>query len=160
MDIYTSFLGDNFNPEFGETPISRPVRSKVVGIGSEKAVEKTGVRKRRGRPKKDNGRDLPVDHPQVAVSPEDRKKANNIIDEIGKRFSENRKISQSAAYECYQKDLSDNSAYLVNGGVMTMKELSEMLMKLEEFRKRTTETGKTPATLLAEWLRGENIPSA
>jgi hypothetical protein len=43
---------------------------------------------------------------------------------------------------------------------MTMKELSEMLMKLEEFRKRTTETGKTPATLLAEWLRGENIPSA
>jgi hypothetical protein len=95
-----------------------------------------------------------------AVSAEDREQAKNIIDEIGKRFSENRIKSQSSAYEQYQRDLSDNAAYIVNGGVMTMKELSEMLMKLEEFRKRSSEQGKTSATLLAEWLRGQEIPSS
>lgn len=92
----------------------------------------------------------------VAVSPEHAHRASLIIKDIGERFAKNREHNQSSAYEQYQRDLADNAHYLVTGGIMTMKELSEMLMKLEEFRKRTSEQGKTPATLLAEWLRGES----
>jgi hypothetical protein len=88
------------------------------------------------------------------VTPQDRDYAKGILESIGKEFAENRKISQSQAYEVYQRDLANNAQYLILGGVMSMKELSELLMKLEEFRKRSSESGKTPATLLAEWLRG------
>lgn len=94
-----------------------------------------------------------VDGP--AVDPKDKEIASDILNEIGQRFSENRAKGKSTAYEEYQRDISNNASYLVRGGLMTLKEVSEMLMKLEEFRKHTSEQGKTPATLLAEWLRGE-----
>jgi hypothetical protein len=93
------------------------------------------------------------------VTPEARAAAQNILDRVGKAFSENRAVSQSQAYEALQRDVADNAAYLIAGGYLSLKELSELLMKLEEFRKRSSESGKTPATLLAEWLRGENSVS-
>jgi hypothetical protein len=172
-----SFLGDDFEryPEFS-SPVNPPERQKTrkPGMGEEVKQASGGEKKKtRGRPKRSN---LPVERNEgppeglriqvsssdptkleYAVSSEERRKAKNIIDDIGKRFSENRLKSQSAAFECYQKDISDNASYIVGGGIMTMKEVSELLMKLEEYRKRTTDQGKTPATLLAEWLRGNDV---
>lgn len=89
------------------------------------------------------------------VNPEDRARAQTILDEIGKRFADNRKKGKSNAYERYQADLAENLNYLVAGGVMNLKEISQTIMQLEEFRKQTSESGKTQATLLGEFLRGE-----
>lgn len=96
-------------------------------------------------------------HPPSIVTKEDREKARNILDEIGKRFAANRKKGKSTAYEIYQADLAENFQYLVAGGLMSVKEMSEMFMRTEEFRKATNEHGETPASLLAKWLRGENV---
>lgn len=138
-------------PSDGSAP--RPVRKRAPA-----GPQRTEKRREVGR--EEPGAGLPVEIDQDApvapnVTPEARERARGILDTIGRQFAENRKVSQSQAYEIYQKDVADNAAYLIQGGILSMKELSELLMKLEEFRKRSSESGKTPATLLAEWLRGE-----
>ena len=91
------------------------------------------------------------------VNPEDRARAQEILDQIGKRFSANRQKGKSNAYERYQSDLAENLNYLVTGGVMNLKEISQTIMQLEEYRKQSSEHGKTPATILAEWLQGSKV---
>lgn len=93
-----------------------------------------------------------------AVDPEDRDRARDLLEEIGARFAENRKKGKSTAYEEYQRDLAVNMNYLVLGGVMNLKEISQTLMQIEEYRKQSSETGKTQATLLGEWLSGGDVP--
>jgi hypothetical protein len=165
MDTDTSFLGDNFTATIRDTPERPPIAAKAGVDGAGVVDKKKRVYKRRGASPEEPGADLPLaadlDAPLPPnVTPEARQRAKNILDSIGKAFSENRKVSQSQAYEVYQRDVADNAQYLITGGIMTMKELSELLMKLEEFRKRSSESGKTPATLLAEWLRGETVATA
>lgn len=143
-------------------------RFPPLHAGTE-AAGKTGsgdVRPRRGRPP---GKRVPTPEealtihvdttpsPRTPIAPEDREKGRAILDDIGKRFSANRKRGKSTAYEEYQSDLAHNSQYLIAGGLLSVKELSELLMRIEEFRKSTTERGETPATLLAKWLMGEKI---
>jgi hypothetical protein len=156
----SSFLGSNFSSELPTTEISPPDRRKTFRARKSDDGDSIPKRKYRKRGGEEPRSDLPVEGEKrslIVVSPEDREKAQRIIDDIGQRFSENRLKSQSMAFEQYQRDLADNASFIVKGGFMTMKELSEMLMKLEEFRKRDSSQGKTPVTLLAEWLRGETI---
>lgn len=150
------FLGDSSErPAIGGTS-RRSRKPKAVPIDSAKRPRKQiqGAGDALGdfevwQPK---GRKV---EPAVAIDPKDAKLASDILNDIGQRFSENRAKGKSTAFEEYQRDISNNASYLVRGGLMTLKELSEMLMKLEEYRKHTSEQGKTPATLLAEWLRGD-----
>lgn len=89
-----------------------------------------------------------------SVNPEDRRKASTILAEIGDRFADNRKKGRSNAYETYQEDIARNLNYLIAGGLMSMKEASELFMKLEDFRKQSAQ-GRTPVEALAEFLSGE-----
>lgn len=121
--------------------------------------------KKRGRPRKsesrrydalsdgEEGRSL--NEPVVPINPEDRALAQSILEQIGKRFARNREKGKSNAYERYQADLAENLNFLVAGGVMNLKEVSQTIMQLEEFRKQGSEHGKTAATILSEWLNGE-----
>lgn len=88
------------------------------------------------------------------IKEEDRTKARDILTDIGNRFAENRKKGKSNAFEEYQRDIALNMNYLIMGGALTLKDCSQLLMQLEEYRKQTSEHGKTPSTLLAEWLSG------
>jgi hypothetical protein len=103
-----------------------------------------------------------VARPASQVTSAERNKAKDVLDAIGNRFSENRLKSQGHAYQIYQKDLAENAHFLIAGGLLTLKEFSEMLLKLEEYRKQSQDRNETPATLLARWLRGEGpeIPAA
>lgn len=94
------------------------------------------------------------DRPQP-LSPEVQRQARDVLREIGLRFSENRKKAKSGAFEQYQRDLAENMDLLVMGGAMSLKEISQTLMQLEEYRKQTSEQGKTQATMLGEWLMGK-----
>lgn len=139
-------------PPDGSSP--RPVRDRKNG-----AAKGTHEHREVGRDEPGAGLPLEIEPLDPAnVTPEARARARGILDRLGKAFSENRQVSQSQAYEALQKDVADNAAYLIAGGYLSLKELSELLMKLEEFRKRSSETGKTPATIVAEWLRGEKVP--
>ena len=91
------------------------------------------------------------------IAPEDRERARTILDQIGLKFSENRKKGKSTAWEEYQRDLAINMNHLIIGGVMNLREITQSLMQIEEYRKQTSEHGKTPATLLAEWLSGASV---
>lgn len=159
MAVDDSFLGTDFPLTLDQVEIRSPDRSHSGKIRELPAPDEERPPRGRGRPRKVQRADTAVGDdaksPRPFVDPEDARRAQNIIDEIGKRFSENREKNQSTAYEQYQRDISDNAAYIIKGGFMTMKELSELLMKLEEYRKRTSDSGKSSATLLAEWLRGE-----
>ena len=118
---------------------------------------------KRGRPRKQKpgGDDAvsdaegKVNEPVVPINPEDRALAQTILEQIGKRFARNREKGKSNAYERYQSDLAENLNFLVAGGVMNLKEISQTIMQLEEFRKQGSEHGKTAATILSEWLNGE-----
>jgi len=98
-----------------------------------------------------------VARPASQVTSAERNKAKDVLDAI-----ENRLKSQGHAYQIYQKDLAENAHFLIAGGLLTLKEFSEMLLKLEEYRKQSQDRNETPATLLARWLRGEGpeIPAA
>lgn len=153
MDTDTSFLGDGFTTTIPD-PQERPAIGEATGQPGVPTARpaKRAYRRREARPEE------PRPGVSVAdITPEARVKAQNILDRIGKAFSENRLVSQSQAYEALQRDVADHASYLIAGGYLSMKELSELLMKLEEFRKRSSESGKTPATILAEWLRGGDV---
>jgi len=97
--------------------------------------------------------------PEVAakvggVTPAERNKAKDVLDAIGNRFAENRRKSKSEAYVIYQRDLAENAHFLIAGGLMSLKELSELFLRLEEHRKADHQQGKSAATFLAEWLSG------
>ena len=97
--------------------------------------------------------------PEVAtkvggVTPAERNKAKDVLDAIGSRFAENRRKSKSEAYVIYQRDLAENAHFLIAGGLMSLKELSELFLRLEEHRKADHQQGKSAATFLAEWLSG------
>lgn len=91
----------------------------------------------------------------VDTNPEDREKAREILDDIGRRFAENRRRGKSTAFEEYQQDIANNLNYLVMGGVMNLKESSVLLMQLEDLRKQTSDNNETVPERLSRWLRGE-----
>ena len=92
--------------------------------------------------------------PEV-IAPEDRKNAQEILKQIGTKFAEVRGRGKSAAWEDYQRLIASNLDTLVLGGAISLKEASQLLMQVEEFRKGSSENGKTPGMLLADWLSGE-----
>lgn len=118
----------------------------------------TNGRRKAGRPRGTNrAKAVPISVEQPSghsVNPEDRQKARTILAEIGDRFADNRKKGRSNAYETYQEDIARNLNYLIAGGLMSMKEASELFMKLEDFRRQSTQ-GRTPVEALAEFLRGD-----
>lgn len=136
-----------------------------VGRRTRQYREKAGGRKdaKAGAPDRAaevQRRDDAVQDNQVStaqIDPKDRDRARSILQIIGDKFAENRKKGKSTAYEEYQRDLAINMNYLVMGGVMNLKEISQTLMQIEEYRKQSSEHGKTPATLLAEWLSGADV---
>lgn len=170
MDTEKNTFGfGDLNPSPSSTPSSTPpdlIRRQTGWIrASDRLPEAKPKHSRRSSEPKPGGFDALQDGPPPEkgrlndplnpVDPEDRARAQTILDHIGRRFAENRKKGKSNAYERYQADLAENMNHLVTGGVMNLKEVSQTIMQLEEFRKQTSEHGKTPATLLAEWLRGD-----
>lgn len=150
-------------------PLSPPSNSlPTSGEGELSPIAETPVppRSLRGRSRRDRS-PLPAEdsltihvdtNPRPSSIPrEDREKGKEILDEIGRRFAENRRKGKSTAYEEYQNDIAHNSQFLIAGGLLTVKELSELLMKIEEFRKSTTDTRETPGSLLGKWLQGGDI---
>jgi hypothetical protein len=158
--VFSFGTGNTTSPPGPERLPPRPDRTPAAGKVGPGPVR---PRKRRaaGLPANDDAITIKVDStpsPRSDISKEDREKARGVLDDIGKRFASNRLKGKFTAYEEYQRDLAQNSHFLVAGGLMSLKELSELFMRLEEFRKSTAEQGKTPATLLGEWLRGESVP--
>ena len=149
-----------------------PREFNIVDSGLAEVGRRTGGTRKKAKPGKidrsrpkgsaeevQGGSDAVQDNQGTAapIAPEDRQRAREILDEIGAKFAENRKKGKSNAWEEYQRDLALNMNYLVLGGVMNLKEISQTLMQIEEYRKQTSEHGKTPSTLLAEWLSGGNV---
>lgn len=91
----------------------------------------------------------------ITVPPAARADARELLSAIGKRFAKNRSLGKSDAYSQYQMELSENMSVLVMGGVLTLKELTVLLMDLESFIKGASKEGETPAMKLAQFLRGE-----
>jgi len=112
-------------------PHAEPVRGGVPAAGPPEVAAKVG-----------------------GVTPAERNKAKDVLDAIGSRFAENRRKSKSEAYVIYQRDLAENAHFLIAGGLMSLKELSELFLRLEEHRKADHQQGKSAATFLAEWLSG------
>ena len=140
-----------------EARASKPVYARRVRGKRLEPVPAEGVRPPQPQP---SGGGVPAaGPPEVAaragqVTPAERNKAKDVLDAIGNRFAENRRRSKSEAYVIYQRDLAENAHFLIAGGLMSLKELSELFLRLEEHRKADHQQGKSAATFLAEWLSG------
>jgi hypothetical protein len=151
-------LRDSPEPQ-PQTDLRRTRRPNRTGRKS--APQPAGVRPDAQRPAAGDGPDpktlvIQVDGKNPSnIKAEDREKATGILQEVGQRFADNRRKGKSNAYEEYQRDLAENAQFLVLGGLASVKELTELFMKIEDFRKQSSEQGKNPATILGEWLRGE-----
>lgn len=151
-------MRDNRAEPQPEAPYRR--RRRISGAQTGEPAQSSGVRpnsKRNASRREDKGLVIQIDGKSASqVKEEDRTKATGILQEIGQRFADNRARGKSNAYEQYQKDLAQNAQYLVLGGLASVKELTDIFMKIEDFRKQSSEHGKTPSTILAEWLRGDD----
>lgn len=85
---------------------------------------------------------------------EAQRRAALILDDIGKKFNKNRKVSRSKAFEQYQHDLMENLSILHISGVMDMDKVFITVRKCEEYM-RTASAGKSPVEAIGSWLSGK-----
>lgn len=88
---------------------------------------------------------------------ESRQKALSTYSELSKRFVTNFDRSESEAYATLLKDLMDNSAVLIEGGVMSAKEVLDKIEDLQlHLKKAGGQGGKTMGDMFADWFNGED----
>ena len=77
---------------------------------------------------------------------------------MGQEFNENYEKSVTKAYRELLKDLSKHMSLLVDGGVMTAKEVLDKIEDLQKHLKSGGDEGKkTQIEVMNDWLNGREI---
>lgn len=83
---------------------------------------------------------------------QDRLSGLKVFESISRRFAEGFDESEPKAYGDLLKDLMDNSALLVSGGLMSAKEILDKMADLQTHIKKGGTGGRTVADEFHQWL--------
>lgn len=88
----------------------------------------------------------------------DRIAGLKVFQRLSRAFATGFDTSEPQAYGDLLKDLMDNSALLVSGGLMSAKELLDKIEDLQQHIKRGGTAGKSMADVFHSWLNGASEP--
>jgi len=86
---------------------------------------------------------------------QDRLAGLKVFESISRRFAEGFDDSEPKAYGDLLKDLMDNSALLVSGGLMSAKEILDKMADLQTHIKRGGTGGRTVADEFSHWFNAK-----
>jgi hypothetical protein len=89
----------------------------------------------------------------------DRLTALTVFERISRSFATGFDNSEPQAYGDLLKDLMDNSALLVSGGLMSAKELLDKIEDLQQHIKKGGTGGKSMVDLFNVWLNSASEES-
>lgn len=85
----------------------------------------------------------------------DRLTALKVFERLSRAFATGLDSSEPQAYGDLLKDLMDNSALLVSGGLMSAKELLDKIEDLQLHIKKGGTGGRSTTDLFHDWLNGD-----
>lgn len=92
----------------------------------------------------------PVDEPKF-------KSAKELLAYIGDQFVRLRRNGRSPAWAALEDRFMKNAHILIDAGMMSPKEMVQIGIEIEGFRKTEAGTGKPPGDVLAQWLQGIEV---
>ena len=87
---------------------------------------------------------------------QDRIKALGVFSTLSQAFATGLDDSESQAYGNLLKDLMDNSALLVSGGLMSAKEVLDKIEDLQQHIRKSGTSGKSVTDIFHGWLSGKD----
>ena len=81
-----------------------------------------------------------------------RSKAASVIESIGTEFSRLRKDGRANAWADLEDRVAKAGSFLIDSGMVSMKDWTGMLIDIEQFRKTDAGNSEVPGDALARWL--------
>lgn len=90
----------------------------------------------------------------------DRLTALQVFERLSRAFATGFDESEPQAYGNLLRDLMDNSALLVSGGLMSAKEVLDKIEDLQQHIRKSGTSGKSMTDIFQSWLNDPTPPEA